>query len=116
MTATKPETPYLLQTGMGVDLHGINDTTAACRAVDNAIHHNSLLFLGEIGLTNADQIHIDVTIASPHPDQVNADAVAATLPVGVISVKAEIGGMLTDGDDPVLIALAAVRVSVERNS
>jgi uncharacterized protein (TIGR02058 family) len=109
------KTAYLLQTGMGVDLHGTNDTSAACRAVDHAIHHNSLLFLGEIGLTSAEQIHIDVTIASPHPDQVDTDAVAATLPVGVVSVATQTGGMLTGGDDPALIALAAVRVSVERD-
>ena len=115
MTPTKRKTAYLLQTGMGVDLHGTDDTTAACRAVDHAIHHNSLLFLGEIGLTSADQVHIDVTIASPHPDQVDTDAVAATLPVGLVAVKAEAGGMLTDSDDPVLIALAAVRVSVEHD-
>lgn len=109
------KTAYLLQTGMGVDLHGTDDTAAACRAVDHAIHHNSLLFLGEIGLTSAEQIHVDVTIASPHPDQVDTDAVAATLPVGVVSVVAQLGGMLTDSDDPALIALAAVRVSVEHD-
>jgi uncharacterized protein (TIGR02058 family) len=100
---------------MGVDIHGADDTTAACRAVDHAIHHNSLLFLREIGLASADQIHVEVTIACPHPERVDTAAVASTLPVGVVSVRAERGGMLTGSDeDPMVIALAAVRVSVEQ--
>jgi uncharacterized protein (TIGR02058 family) len=109
------KTPYILQTGMGVDLHGSDDTTAACRAVHHAIRRNSLLFLRETGLRSAGQIYVDVTIACPHPERVDADAVSSTLPVGIVSVKAEQGGMLaetgTDGD-PALIAIAAVRVSV----
>lgn len=107
--------PYLLQTGMGVDIHGADDTTAACRAVDHAIHHNSLLFLRELGLASTDQIHVDVTIACPHPERVDTEAVASKLPVGGVSVRAERGGMLTGTDDPMLIALAAVRVSVEQD-
>ncbi len=109
-------TPYIMQTGMGVDIHGADDTTAACRAVDAAIRHNSLLFLGQLGLTSADQIVVDVTIACPHPDRVDVQAVASALPVGAVSVAAETGGMLADtgvSGDPMLIALAAVRVSVE---
>lgn len=113
-----PKTPYLLQTGMGVDLHGGDDTTAACRAVKHAIGHNSLLFLREVGLHSAAEVHVDVTIACPHPAQIDTDAVAATLPVGVVSVQAEQGGMLadtgTEGDEA-LVAIAAVRVSVAQS-
>jgi len=112
------KTPYILQTGMGVDLHGADDTTAACRAVDHAIRRNSLLFLREIGLRSRDQIHVDVTIACPHPERVDTDAVSAALPVGIVSVKAERGGMLAETGskgDPALIAIAAVRVSVAQS-
>lgn len=111
------KTPYLLQTGMGVDLHGGDDTTAACRAVTHAIHRNSLLFLREVGLHGTEQIHVDVTIACPHPERVDTDAVAAALPVGIVSVEAQPGGMLadtgTEGDEA-LVAIAAVRVSLTR--
>jgi uncharacterized protein (TIGR02058 family) len=113
-----PKTLYLLQTGMGVDLHGGDDTTAARRAVTHAIQRNSLLFLREIGLQSAEQIHVDVTIACPHPERVDTDAVASALPVGIVSVDVQPGGMLaetgTEGDDA-LIALAAVRVSVAQS-
>jgi hypothetical protein len=54
-------------------------------------------------------------IASPHPKRIDTEALAEELPVGVISVKTQKGGMLLDSDgtgDPVLIALAAVTVSI----
>jgi len=111
------KTPYVLQTGMGVDLHGSDDTTAARRAVEHAIRRNSLLFLRELGVRGRDAIHVDVTIACPHPERVDLDAVRAALPVGIVTAVAEKGGMLADtgaAGDPVLIALAAVRVSLSR--
>ena len=34
--------PVVLEFGMGVDVHGADGTTAACRAVSDAIRHSSL--------------------------------------------------------------------------
>ena len=36
--------PMVLEFGMGVDVHGADATTAACRAVSDAIRHSSLPF------------------------------------------------------------------------
>jgi uncharacterized protein (TIGR02058 family) len=111
--------PYIMQTGMGVDVHGADATTAARRAVDEAIRHNSLLFLGQIGLESADQIKVDVTIACPRHETVDTAAVADVLPVGQVSVRTEPGGMLANtptSDDPMLIALAAVLLSIDDES
>ena len=33
---------YVLEFGMGVDVHGLDSTNAACRAVSDAIRHSSL--------------------------------------------------------------------------
>ena len=107
---------YIMQTGMGADLHGANDTTAARRAVNDAIAHNNMLFVKHIGLRSLDQLLVEVMIASPNPEKVDKEAVAAELPVGVVSVQTQAGGMLVDSDDsgdPVLAAIAAVTVSVE---
>lgn len=107
---------YIMQTGMGADLHGSNDTTAACRAVKDAIQNNNMLFLKHIGLKSLDQLLVEVIIASPNPDAVDKQAVAEDLPVGVVSVRTQSGGMLVDSDDsgdPVLVAIAAVTVSVQ---
>tara|TARA_B100000315_G_scaffold251541_1_gene286536 strand:+ start:23519 stop:23899 length:381 start_codon:yes stop_codon:yes gene_type:complete len=107
---------YIMQTGMGADLHGANDTTAARRAVKDAIQHNNMLFLKHVGLKSLDQLLVEVIVASPNPDAVDKEAVAEDLPVGVVSVQTQSGGMLVDADesgDPVLVAIAAVTVSVQ---
>jgi uncharacterized protein (TIGR02058 family) len=108
--------PYLIEIGTGVDLHGADDTVAARRAVADAIGRSSLLFLRHLGLRGPEQVHVEVTIATPRPDRVDHPAVASALPVGRVSVRAEPGGLLADTGtegDPVLVAIAAVRVSVE---
>ena len=39
---------YVLEFGMGVDVHGNDSTKAACRAVSDAIRHSSLPFFQDI--------------------------------------------------------------------
>ena len=56
--------------GMGVDVHGLDYTKAATRAVFDAIHHSSLGFQRMIGKT-ADEMTVDVTIGVSKPDQVD---------------------------------------------
>jgi hypothetical protein len=57
-----------------------------------------------------------VTIGTPRPERVDAAALAALFPLGVVRVSAERGGLLAQTDtagDPVLVAVAAVRVSLD---
>ena len=108
---------YLLQTGMGVDLHGADATAAAQRAIRDAIQHNNLLFLKHVGLESFDQLSVEVTIACPEPAEINSEKVLAELPVGKVSLDVQKGGLLIDSDDsgdPVCIAIAAVQVSIDR--
>ena len=101
--------------GMGVDVHGLDYTKAATRAVFDAIHHSSLGFQRMIGKT-ADEMTIDVTIGVSKPEKVDTDAVAATLPHGTASCKAVIGGLeipSVDGNDGLLIANAVIIVSFD---
>ena len=60
--------------GMGVDVHGRDYTTAAQRAVFDAIHHSSLGFQRMLGKT-ADDMRVDVTIGVPNPGAVDKEAV-----------------------------------------
>jgi uncharacterized protein (TIGR02058 family) len=109
------ERPYLIQTGMGVDLHGADDAVAARRAVEDAIRRNSLLFLGQIGPLARERVVVDVTIATPHPSRVDESSLRAALPVGEVRIELRAGGLLAEtgtAGDPVLIAIAAVRVSL----
>ncbi len=101
--------------GMGVDVHGLDYTKAATRAVFDAIHHSSLGFQRMLGKT-ADDMTVDVTIGVSKPDQVDTAAVAATLPHGTASCKAVLGGLeipSADGNDGLLIANAVVIVSFD---
>jgi uncharacterized protein (TIGR02058 family) len=101
--------------GMGVDVHGRNHSSAAVRAVTDAIHHSSLNFFKPLGKT-AHDMHIDVLIGVPDPDAVDIEAVAAALPYGTVTVKTQKGGLeipSEDGTDAVIIANAGIIVHLE---
>ena len=105
----------LLEMGMGVDLHGRDFTTAAQRAVQNALWHNSLPFLRHFG-SGPDSMRVDITIAVPEPDKVDGDAVLSVLPHGKGYIQVVKGGLEVpseDGTDNTIIANAAVIVSLD---
>ena len=106
----------IVELGTGVDLHGGDYTKAARRAVEDAIHRGSLLYLADIMQAGGrPKVYIDVTIASPKPDAVNGDEVLKALPFGEKTIKVLAGGMLVDRSEPdnIIISNAAVLVSVE---
>ena len=101
--------------GMGVDVHGLDYTLAAKRAVFDAIHHSSLGFARLVGAT-ADDMVVHVLIGVPRPDKVQVDAVAAALPHGRANVTVVVGGLEllnADGSDGTLIANAIITVSID---
>jgi uncharacterized protein (TIGR02058 family) len=104
-------TPYVLEFGMGVDLHGRDSTKAACRAVFDALRHSSLPLLREIRERNGEML-VDVTVAVPDPGTVDLEAVKKELPHGTVTVKAVDGGLRVPGSDT-LIACAAITVSAQ---
>jgi uncharacterized protein (TIGR02058 family) len=117
---------FIIELGMGVDLHGQNVTRAAVRAVRNAIAHNCLCGLSEIcGINDPEQMHVHVIIACPRPDEVNEAAVLDELPLGRKTIEVKEGGMISpglylpklgDASEDVIIANASVLVSVEASS
>jgi uncharacterized protein (TIGR02058 family) len=105
----------ITEMGMGVDVHGKDPTKAAKRAVSDAIRHSSLGFFRMLGKTPHDML-VDVTIAVPNPDGVDTAAVAKELPYGTVKVTAVKGGLeipAEQGSDAILIANAAVIVSLD---
>ena len=104
-------TPYVLEMGMGVDVHGADCTKAARRAVSDAIRHSSLAFLREVQARGGRML-VDVTVGVPDPSGVDTDAVKAELPHGEVTVKAVEGGLRVPLGDTI-IACAAIVVSVE---
>jgi uncharacterized protein (TIGR02058 family) len=101
--------------GTGNDLHGGDYTKAAVRAVQDAIHHSSLSMIRSLGV-DSKTMRVEVTIGVQQPDKVNTEAVKATLPHGVVTVKAVKGGLDVPDDergDIAVIASAAVAVRLD---
>ncbi len=106
----------ILEMGAGNDLHGGDYTKAAIRAVQDALHHSSLTFIRTLGI-DKNALIVDVTIGVQKPERIDTEAVAATLPVGKVSVRAVKGGLdIPDEEagDIAVIASAAIEVRVER--
>jgi uncharacterized protein (TIGR02058 family) len=113
----------IIEMGMGIDQHGQEPTVAAARAVRNAIANNALPGVWEVaGLTDPNQMIVEVQVAVPYPEQVREEEVLAVLPFGQKSLHVENGGMvvqgraipvLNDKNDEMLIAVAAVTVFID---
>ena len=103
--------PQVLEFGMGVDVHGLDCTKAACRAVSDAIRHSSLPLFQEVRERGGTML-VDVMVAVPDPASVNLETVRRELPHGTVTVRPVQGGLRVPGSDT-LIACAAITVSVE---
>jgi len=106
----------ILEMGAGNDLHGRDYTKAAIRAVEDAIHHSSLLFLRTLGV-DKDTLQVDVTIGVQKPEEVDVERVKAMLPLGRVTVKSVKGGLDIEDEaigDLAVIASAAVEVRIDR--
>ena len=104
------EKRIILEMGTGNDLYGADYTKAACRAVQDALHHSSITLFKSLGYDHKD-MRVSVTIGVAEPDQVDTEAVAATLPRGNAHVVAVQGGLNvedTNGGTPHVIATAAI--------
>ena len=105
----------ILELGSGNDLHGSDYTTAALRAVQDALHHSSLAFVRSLGM-DPNAIQVEVTIGVQQPDKVDREAVRKSLPRGKATVKVVKGGLDVPQEGPhdeIVIASAAIAVRFE---
>jgi uncharacterized protein (TIGR02058 family) len=105
----------VLEIGMGTDIRGADPTKAACRAVRDALWHNSLSIAPALG-QSLDAMIVDVHIGVPHPELVDKSQVMAVLPHGSGSVTVVEGGLEIhndEGTNSTLIANACVVVSLD---
>ena len=111
-----PNKRVILELGTGNDLHGGDYTKAALRAVQDALHHSSLTMIRTLKVNAETGMFVDVTIGVQQPDKVDLAKVRASLPHGIVTVKAVKGGLdVPDpgGNDIAVIASAAVAVRLE---
>ena len=105
----------ILELGAGNDLHGGDYTKAAVRAVEDAIHHSSLVLVRTLGL-DSKAMQVEVTIGVQSPDRVDAERVKAALPHGTVTVRVVKGGLDVPDEergDVAVIASAAVAVRLD---
>lgn len=111
-----------VETGVGIDTHGQNVTKAAVRAVENAIHYNSMPGLKEyLPEKSLDNMKVNVKLAVPaDKDLLDHAAIKKEIPYGTVTVEVVDGGMATssgilleeqaDTSDLMYIVNAAVEV------
>src|SRR6186997_1697742 len=104
----------VVEIGMGTDIRGADYTTAAVRALRDALWHNSLSVAAALGKPT-DSMVVEVLIGVPKPDRVNKDEVLAVLPHGTGTVKVYEGGLEipNDAGGSTVIANAAAIVRLD---
>jgi len=101
---------FIIEMGMGNDLHGQDYTKAAGRAIEDALRHSSIPLFGALGLSH-DEMQVKVTVGVQDPQAVDCAALAATLPRGRAEVRAVMGGLNVTNPDTgevTVVAQAAV--------
>jgi uncharacterized protein (TIGR02058 family) len=98
----------IIEMGMGNDLHGMDYTKAALRAIEDAFRHSSLPLFGVTGLGH-EEMRVNVTVGVQEPDKLDLDALTAKLPRGRAKVTAVEGGLnVPTGQDTIVIAQASI--------
>ena len=108
----------ILELGAGNDLYGEDYTKAACRALQDALHHSSLTLFNSLDLDHAD-MQVNVTIGVQKPNKVDKGLVVAELPRGTAIVTVLTGGQnITDPTTGTVsvIATAAIEACLDINA
>ncbi|WP_371225537.1 Lin0512 family protein [Roseovarius sp. 2305UL8-3] len=101
---------FIIEMGMGNDLHGMDYQKAAKRAIEDAFRHSTLPIFGATGI-DPSTMRVQVTVGVQDPAALDTEALAATLPRGRATVHAVKGGQnVTNPDDgeTLVIATAAI--------
>jgi uncharacterized protein (TIGR02058 family) len=101
---------FIIEMGMGNDLHGMDYQKAAERAIEDAIRHSTLPIFESTGLSHS-EMRVQVTVGVQDPDALDTDALAQNLPRGRASVTATKGGQNVhnlETGETLVIATAAV--------
>lgn len=117
---------YVIEFGIGMDMHGQDVNKAAQKAVRDAISKSCLIGLKEVlGIAEEDmdeRVVVRATVGVSRPMEINEEEIKKCLPLGRKHVKAVSGGMTVPGlyyprfedkDDSIEVALACIEVSIK---
>ena len=106
----------LTEFGMGTSLRRLDYTSAARKALQDALWHNSIN-LAELFGQPKEAMQITVDIGVQQPDRVETDRLVDIFPYGQISFNITKGGLdipRPDGNDnPTIIANVAISVALD---
>ena len=105
----------LVEFGMGSSLRREDYTSAAEKAIRDALWHNSISAAELFGFSKEDMI-IDVEIGVQNPGAVNTDQLISIFPYGSPSITVSKGGLdipKPDGSGKTVIANASLSVSFD---
>ena len=105
----------VVEMGMGTSIRSQDYTSAAVRALRDALWHNSLSVTRAIGM-DIDSMFVEVVIGIPQPGAVDTSKVLEVLPHGTGEVKVVQGGLeipSEDGTGKTVIANAAAIVKLD---
>ena len=113
---------YVIELGMGADLHGQDVTKAAQRAIRDAVSRSCLCGLMDIfNLEHPDRMYIRLKVACPQPEKLDLARLKESVPFGRVELTVENGGLTTEGldlpmlgeGDRIVAALASLTVLVD---
>ena len=105
----------LYELGQGTSLRREDYSSAAERAVKNALWQNSLNVAEAFGFEKNDMI-IDVRLGAQEPDKIEIDKIKAIFPYGTVKVDCTFGGLdvyKCNNDGKTIIVTAAIIVSFD---
>lgn len=108
------EERLILEMGMGNDLYGMDYTKAAKRAIQDALHHSSIVMFKSLAIPHED-MRVQVTIGVQEPGKLDIAALAAELPRGKAEVSGVLGGLNVhdpENEQTHVIATAAIEAFV----
>lgn len=115
---------YVVELGMGTEIHGQDTTNACVKAVRDAMSRLCIgVGLKELfNLTGHDDIFLEVLVACPHPEEVDTKEIQKTLLSNKSKIDVIKGGMIArghidpyyeDASDEIIVANAAITVFID---
>jgi uncharacterized protein (TIGR02058 family) len=112
---------YIVELGMGADLHGGDITKAAIKAVKDATSKSCLCGIEDILEKDPVKMHVHVKIACTDIERIDREAVLNAVPVGDKDIEVVQGGLGACGlevplfgkGNTIEVVVAALTVSIE---
>lgn len=101
---------FILEMGMGNDLHGMDYQKAAARAIESAFRRSTIPMFETMPLQHG-QMRVQVTVGVQDPGALDTNALAAMMPRGRATVTAVRGGQNLynpETSETIVVATAAI--------